>query len=100
MIDINKWTKDFSYVGKWVRYTGKSIEYLSHKVARGKIGKIKFRSGSGIFVVYECEGNWNKFGDYVSIPTQAKDLEFCEAEPPTKEEILYKGRDYEGGNED
>lgn len=97
MIDLNKWTKEF--VGKWVKYTGRGFEYLSHKVAEGKIGKIKFLSGE-IFVVYECEGNWNKFRDYEAIPTEAKDLEFCEAEPLTKEEMLYKGRDYEGGNED
>ena len=98
MINLDKWTKDF--VGKWVKYTGYGLDYLSHKVDRNKIGKIKFRSGSGIFVVYECEGNWNKYGDYEAVPTEAKDLEFCEAEPMTKGEILFKGREYEGGNKD
>ena len=100
MIDLDKWTKGFSYAGKWVKYTGEGMEYLSHKVAKGKIGKIKFRSGSDIYVVYECGGNWNEFKGYIAIPTEAEDLELCEAGPPTKEEVLYEGRDYEGGNKD
>ena len=98
MIDKNKWTKDF--VGKWVKYTGKGMEYLSHKVTRGKIGKIKFRSGSNIFVVYECGGNWNKFRGYVSIPTEAEDLKFCGAGPMTKSEIYHKIRDYDSSVRD
>ena len=100
MIDLDKWIKDFSYVGKWVRYTGRGMEYLSHKVARGKIGKIKFRSGSNIFIVYECGGNWDKFRGYVSIPTEAEDLEFCEAGPMTKSEIYHKIRDYDSSVRD
>jgi len=98
MIDLDKWTKE--YIGKWVKYTGKGMEHLSHKVSRGKIGKIKFRSGNGVFVVYECKGNWNKFREYYSILTEARDLEFCEAGPMTKSEMYHKIRDYDSSIRD
>ena len=86
MIDIKSLTKDD--IGKWVKYTDFS---------KTEIGKIKSWNDKFIFVVYSCDGNWNKFKNYTAAATSPRDLVFSKAEPMTKADILYKGRDYEGG---
>ena len=88
-MDINNLPKDLK--GKWVVYTGSN---------KREIGRIKFRSGANMFVVYNCAGNWNRFMRYTGVYTPIKDLEFCEASKPTKDEVLYKGRDYDSSVRD
>ena len=90
MIDIKSLTKED--VGKWVVYKSHTDE--------SELGKIKSWNEDFIFVVYKCAGNWNKFEDYTAAATAPKDLTFSVAEPMSKSDILYEGRDYEGGNDD
>ena len=90
MIDIKSLTKDD--VSKWVRYIKDN--------RKSELGKIKSWNKTFVFVVYKCSGDWNNFKNYTGIPTDAKDLTFCGAEPMSKSDILYEGQDYEGGNED
>ena len=91
MIDISKLTeKD---IGRWVIYKAHGC--------KPQLGKIKSYgtwkcSKRYIFVVYKCAGNWNDFKEYTEVATKPKDLQFCETlGEPTKDEILYKGRDYD-----
>ena len=86
MIDISKLTeKD---IGRWVIYKARGC--------KAELGKLKSWNEKFIFVVYKCAGNWNDFKEYTGVATKPKDLQFCETlGEPTKEEILYKGRDYD-----
>lgn len=63
MIDITKLvSKD---IGRWVELTGKAQK-----------GRIKFFTASFIFVVFDCEDNWNKYNEYVAIPVNPDSLTF------------------------
>ena len=87
MIEISKLTKDD--IGKWVLFTPK------YDKSNGELGKIKSWNRTFIYVVYNCAYDWNNFKNYTSIPTDPDMLVFSKAEPMTKEEILYEGRDYD-----
>jgi len=39
-------------------------------------GRIKSWNKINIFVVYKCDGNWDKFEDYTSCATDPEDLNF------------------------
>ncbi len=68
MIDISKLNDES--VGKWVVYTDG---------AGGKErGKIKSWNDSGIFVVYNTDGNWSgdNWKNYTAAHTRPEDLEF------------------------
>ena len=86
MIDISGLTK--KDIGKWVIYTRAG--------RKSELGKIKSYKSKLIFVVYKCAGEWDRFKEYTGAPTRPEDLSFCEVlGEPTKDEILYKGRDYD-----
>lgn len=86
MIDIKKLTK--KDIGKWVMF--------SRCGGKKKLGKIKYHNDKFIFVVYKCEGEWSRFKEYTAAATNPEDLVFCETlGEPTKDEVLYKGRDYD-----
>ena len=63
MIDISKLTSDD--IGSWVEYTPKNER-----------GKIKSWNDSGVFVVYDCAGEWSNFKDYTAAHTRPEDLIF------------------------
>lgn len=63
MIDISRLTS--SDIGRWVEYTPKNER-----------GKIKSWNDSGIFVVYDCAGEWSNFKDYTAAHTRPEDLVF------------------------
>lgn len=68
MIDITKLSdKD---VGRWVVY--------KDDTASREVGKIKSWNNSGVFVVYNCAGNWEDdlWKEYTSAHTSPQDLEF------------------------
>lgn len=70
MIDIAELRK--KDIGRWVLYTP------SHGAMEK--GKIKSWSEHFIFVVYHCDGNWDRFADYTAAGTSPKDLRFTTAE--------------------
>lgn len=42
---------------------------------RKEIGKVKsIAPNGGVFVVYNCAGNWNRFEDYTAANTRPEDL--------------------------
>ena len=73
VIDITKLTdKD---IGRWVIYT--PSQELGEKLEKGKI---KSWNDSGIFVVYDCAGNWmgDLWKEYTAQHTNPEDLEFAD----------------------
>lgn len=68
MIDIAKLTSE--HVGRWVVYTD--------GVGDTEKGKIKSWNDSGIFVVYNANGNWDAdhWKDYTAAHTRPEDLQF------------------------
>ena len=89
MINIKSLTEED--VGKWVLF---QPPYSKNK---DELGKIKSWNKTFIYVVYKCAHDWNNFKNYTGVPTDPDLLIFSKAEPMTKADILYKGRDYEGG---
>jgi len=67
MIDIDKLTKED--VGKCVIYSNGFKE---------EIGLIKSWNDKFIFVVYHCDGNWDKYQDYTGCATEGRYLTFKE----------------------
>ncbi len=65
MIDISKLKKE--HFGCWVEYTA------FNKV---EIGRIKSWNDKFIFVVYKCNGEWDRFFDYTGCATSPEDLRF------------------------
>ena len=66
MIDIAKLTQ--SDIGRWVHYNPGHGD--------GENGKIKGWNESGIFVVYNCGGEWDRFKDYTAAHTKPSQLTF------------------------
>ncbi len=56
-------------VGRWV-------EYEAPHGKREK-GRIKSWNDKWVFVVYNCDKNWDRFKDYTAAATNPKDLTFC-----------------------
>ena len=69
-MDIAELRKE--HIGKWVLYTA------SHGATEK--GRIKSWNDKFIFVVYKCDGNWDKFQDYTAAATDPKDLRFTTIE--------------------
>ncbi len=68
MIDIRQLTeKD---IGRWVKYTGNAGEEA--------FGRIKTWNNIFIFVVYNCNDEWDRFKKFTPSPTNPKCLEFIE----------------------
>lgn len=72
MIDISKLNE--GNVGNWVKYTSRD----GGKVEKGRI---KSWNDSGIFVVYNCAGEWDRFYDYTAAHTNPEYLEFTDEIP-------------------
>ena len=66
MIDIAKLTK--KDIGRWVLYKGSAGEQEG--------GRLKSWNDKYIFVVYKCDGQWNRFQDFTGWATDPEDLEF------------------------
>ena len=64
-IDIAQLTK--KDIGKWVLYTAPHGEIQK--------GRIKSWNDIFVFVVYNCDNNWDKFQDYTGCATKPEDLE-------------------------
>jgi hypothetical protein len=56
-------------VGKWVLYIP--------TVGDPEIGRIKSWNDKWVFVVYKCNGEWDRFQDYTGAATGCEDLEEC-----------------------
>jgi hypothetical protein len=68
VIDIRQLTeKD---IGRWVKYTGNAGEEA--------FGRIKTWNNIFIFVVYNCNDEWDRFKKFTPSPTNPKCLEFIE----------------------
>lgn len=68
MIDIKQLTeKD---IGRWVKYTGSAGEEA--------FGRIKSWGDIFIFVVYNCNNEWDRFRNFTPSPTNPKCLEFIQ----------------------
>ena len=66
MIDIAQLTlKD---IGRWVWYTPGHGDKEK--------GKLKSWNSHFIFVVYKCDGEWERFRDFTGQPTKSSDLKF------------------------
>ena len=72
MINISELRKED--VGKWVLYDD---NFKKEK------GRIKSWNEEYIFVVYKCDGQWDRFKDYTGCATNSEDLEFT-----TKSELV------------
>ena len=68
MIDVAQLRK--SDIGRWVEYRGTGGEI--------ERGKLKSWNESFIFVVYKCEGDWDRFQDFTGAATEPEDLVFIE----------------------
>ena len=66
MVDINKLKK------------GDNVHYMpEHYKSEGKFenGVVKsIASNGGVFVVYNCNGEWHKYEDYTAANTRPEDL--------------------------
>ncbi len=90
MIDITKLSdKD---VGRWVVY--------KDDTASREVGKIKSWNNSGVFVVYNCAGNWEDdlWKEYTSAHTSPQDLEFYDLTSNEELKRHHQGtdKDYSG----
>ena len=70
-------------IGRWVVYNDGF-----HPPEKGRI---KSWNDKYIFVVYRCNGEWERFQDFAGVATRPEDLEFLEVEA---------GRVYYGDEED
>jgi len=68
VIDVKSLTEED--VGRWVVYEGGFC--LPQK------GRIKSWNDKYIFVVYKCNGEWDRYQDYTGVATDPKDLEFLD----------------------
>ena len=98
MIDLNKLTK--KDIGRGVIYTNPS----TGEQEKGRLKSFTKEGLGRIFVVYKCAGNWDRYQDYIGVQTGCMNLKFKEEiriipEGISKEEVLYGGREYEGGND-
>ena len=59
-----------SDIGRWVIY--RPMEGPQER------GRIKSWNDKWIFVVYKCDGNWDKFKDYTGCATDSSGLHFKE----------------------
>lgn len=50
--------------------------YPPHAGAGAEYGKIKSWNKHFIFVVYHCDGNWDRFEEYTAAATDPDNLEF------------------------
>ena len=57
-----------SDIGRWVIYTDGT--------GKKKSGRIKLWTKKYIFVVYHCNGQWDRFKDFTGVATSPKDLQF------------------------
>ncbi len=71
MIDIAGLRKED--MGKWVLY-------IPSCYGKTEKGRLKSWNEKWIFVVYKCDGQWNKFQDYTGVAINPKDLRFTTAE--------------------
>jgi len=71
MIDIAKLTK--KDIGRWVLYRG-----FGHEKEEGRL---KSWNDKYIFVVYKCDGQWDRFQDFTGCVTLPEDLEFTTNHP-------------------
>jgi len=55
-------------IGRWVIY--------DDKVRPPEKGRIKSWNDKYIFVVYKCNGEWDRFQDFTGVATNPADLEF------------------------
>ena len=67
MIDIAK-----LHVGDKVHYQPEY--YGNDKWENGRIKEIRDGKIDGVWVVYNCAGNWNRYQDYTSALTNLRDL--------------------------
>jgi hypothetical protein len=72
MIDIAQLRKED--IGRWVLYDD---NFKKEK------GRIKSWNDKFIFVVYKCDGQWDRFQDFTGCATNPKDLRFT-----TLEEVI------------
>jgi hypothetical protein len=70
MLDIAELRKED--IGKWVLYT--AMHGTTEK------GRIKSWNDKFIFVVYKCNGEWDRFQDFTGCATDPKDLRFTSLE--------------------
>ncbi len=70
MIDIAELRKED--IGKWVLYIAPH--------GKTEKGRIKSWNEKYLFVVYKCDGEWDKFQNYTGAATCPKDLRFTTAE--------------------
>ena len=52
---------------------GDRVTYVAP--GRRERGRVKRIADGGAFVVYHCDGNWERFEDYTAALTRAEDLE-------------------------
>lgn len=58
--------------GRWVEYTGGAGEK--------ERGRLKSWNQHFIFVVYKCDGQWNRYSDFTGQATDPSDLRFIKDE--------------------
>jgi len=58
-----------AHIGAWVTYWPKD-----------EIGRIKRWAGSLVYVVYNCDGDWDNYDKYTAAATHHKALRFKEAD--------------------
>ena len=66
MIDLVTLRKED--IGRWVLYEGSAGEKEK--------GRIKSWNSKFIFVVYKCNGEWDRFQDFTGCATNPEDLRF------------------------
>ena len=55
---------------------GRWVEYSSRLPNSEQNGRIKGWNDMWVFVVYGCDDNWDRYGDYTGCITDPKDLRF------------------------
>lgn len=75
MINIKKLTTQDK--GKWVLY---NPSRKTGETKGSELGKLKSWTDKYIFVVYECDDNWDKYINYTGSATLPKDLRFLDPE--------------------
>ena len=70
MIDIAELRKED--IGRWVLYQGGAGEKEK--------GRLKSWNDKFIFVVYKCDGQWQRFQDYTGNATNPEDLRWTKLE--------------------
>jgi hypothetical protein len=68
MIDIKELGPE--HVGKWVEYRGGAGET--------ERGRIKSWNDQFVFVIFRCDGEWNRFKDFIGAATDPNDLTFSD----------------------